>query len=176
MQNQFTTPPEEWRPVASHEGWYEVSNLGRVRRAKPSRGTRRDYVIATSVYGKYRRAQLWRRGKAELHSVHKLVAEAFIGLCPEGKQVNHKNGSRFDNQPENLEYITEADNNRHAITSGLNDQRGERNARSRLAAADVIAIKRSRLPTEHLSAAYGVSCVQIRHIRSGYAWSHLNGQ
>jgi len=35
VQEQSTNPPEEWRPIIGYEGWYEVSNLGRVKRVAP---------------------------------------------------------------------------------------------------------------------------------------------
>ena len=45
---------------------------------------------------------------------HKLVALAFFGVKPTSKhQVNHKNGKRDDNRPENLEYVTPKENALH---------------------------------------------------------------
>ena len=50
---------------------------------------------------------------------HKLVAKAFIGEKPTPKhQVNHKNGIRKDNRPENLEYVTSRENTIHGFNRG----------------------------------------------------------
>lgn len=42
--------------------------------------------------------------------IHRLVAAAFHGPCPDGLTVNHRNSCRVDNAPRNLEYKTIADN------------------------------------------------------------------
>lgn len=53
-------------------------------------------------------------GKRIYRRVHKLIALAFIGEPPTPKhQVNHKNGIRTDNRPENLEYVTSRENTLH---------------------------------------------------------------
>lgn len=51
--------------------------------------------------------------------VHRLVAAAFLGESEEGHVVNHKNGDRFDNRVENLEYVTQGENVKHAWDNGL---------------------------------------------------------
>lgn len=102
-------PSEElWRPVVGYEGWYEVSDQGRVRRVfsplKPQCGGTAGYPsVILSVRGAVRRLM-----------VHRLVAEAFLGPCPPGHQVNHKDTNRRNARLDNLEYSTPSNNLRHA--------------------------------------------------------------
>lgn len=56
---------------------------------------------------------LCKNGIPRPHSIHRLVAAAFIGPCPESHEVNHKNYNRLDNNIGNIEYLTKADNVRH---------------------------------------------------------------
>ena len=54
--------------------------------------------------------------------VHRLIATVFVGRPsghPERDCVNHINGIKTDNRPENLEWVTKGENNRHAFKTGL---------------------------------------------------------
>lgn len=55
-------------------------------------------------------------GKFHQVSVHKLVAAAFHGISD--LIVNHKDCSKLNNRPDNLEYTTVAENTRHAAANG----------------------------------------------------------
>lgn len=57
-------------------------------------------------------------GRGIHRSIHSMVAEAFIGPCPSGQEVRHKNGKRDDPRASNLEYGTRSDNVRDAIKHG----------------------------------------------------------
>lgn len=53
-------------------------------------------------------------GKAKVTFVHRIVAEAFICPCPTDRRtVNHKDGNKLNNSVSNLEWVTQAENNRH---------------------------------------------------------------
>lgn len=43
-------------------------------------------------------------GKSFTVKVHKLVALAFLGPRPNGHEIDHRNGDRLDNRPENLRW------------------------------------------------------------------------
>lgn len=55
----------------------------------------------------------------KMQLIHVLVTVAFLGDCPNGKEVNHKNGDKSDNRLTNLEYVTHSENMKHAFASGL---------------------------------------------------------
>jgi len=72
----------------------------------------------------YARVELWQNGSGKKYLVHRLLAEAFIPN-PEGKpQVNHIDGDKANNALENLEWVTQSENQLHAYRAGL--QRGYR--------------------------------------------------
>lgn len=92
---------------------HEVSDDGRIRSLK---GKERKLGVGASGYVIVR---MWRRGDYASISVHRLVAESFIGPCPGGLVVNHRDGCKTNNSASNLEYITRSENLKHAHRMGL---------------------------------------------------------
>lgn len=53
---------------------------------------------------------------------HRMVAETYIpNDDPKKDCVNHKDGNKLNNAVGNLEWVSKADNNRHAVANRLND-------------------------------------------------------
>lgn len=58
-------------------------------------------------------------GAGRWYSIHRLVAEAFIENLLNKPQVNHIDGNPKNNAAENLEWVTQSENQLHAYSTGL---------------------------------------------------------
>ena len=58
-------------------------------------------------------------GKKKYIRVHRLLAETLISNPNSLSQVNHKDGNKLNNDIQNLEWISNSDNTKHAYESGL---------------------------------------------------------
>lgn len=160
---------ELWRDVAQCPA-YQVSDRGRVRHK--AKGTIKGAPIARNGY---RVVNLWTANIGRVYTVHSLVAEAFIGPRPEGWSVNHIDGDKLNNLPENLEYMTLADNTRHQARTGLG-VRGERSPFAKLTEAQAKEIKirsNNGERTSALAKEFGVGSPIISQIKNGSRWKHL---
>ena len=114
---------EIWKDIKNYEGLYQISNFGRVK-SLPRKGTVKHERILKQCRDKYGYLQVILNNKTHKSCrIHKLVAQEFIPN-PENKlTVNHKNGNKYDNKVENLEWNTIKENNDNAIRIGLNKTR-----------------------------------------------------
>ena len=116
---------EEWKDIEEFKGYYQVSNLGRVRsldrdilrktgsvERKKGKILKICYNKRVNVYVVY----LNKNGYRKACSVHRLVAEAFIeNDDPENKTtINHKDGDRSNNKVDNLEWASYSENLKHS--------------------------------------------------------------
>ncbi|MBR0201982.1 MAG: NUMOD4 motif-containing HNH endonuclease [Bacteroidaceae bacterium] len=109
---------EKWKPV---EGFprYEVSNMGRVRSNCCKNGRKLRYLLKPRSRPKgYYSVTLSKKNSEtgrvyfSQKQVHRLVAHAFLGQCPQGYVVDHINGDSLDNRLENLRYASLSENRR----------------------------------------------------------------
>ena len=99
---------EVWKPAPNYEGFYEVSNIGRVRSLY-----RYKKILHPSDTNGYRTVELWKGKKRKRIGVHRLVAMAFIDNPDNKPFVNHKDETRDNNSVDNLEWVTHLENCRY---------------------------------------------------------------
>jgi len=109
---------EQWRDIVGYEGLYQVSDRGRVRsldRSIMTKTGKKKYKGRVLQGGRdtwnYHQVTLCAPGrKNRVVKTHKLVAEAFIGPCPDGAEVRHGLNGIDDNSVDNLSYGTHKQN------------------------------------------------------------------
>ena len=104
---------EEWKDIEGYEGYYQISNMGRVKSLERTVWNGRGYqkvpekILKGMDNGKgYLRVELCKEGKVKTCRIHRLVAMAFIPNPNNLPEVNHKDKIRTNNKVENLEWCT----------------------------------------------------------------------
>jgi len=173
-QDHLTNTEEIWKPVVGFEDFYEVSNLGRIR------GLIKGGILRPCTSNKgYLQVCIFTKNYRKLTTIHKIVAAAFIGPKPEKMVINHKDGIKTNNRPENLEYISYSANNSHAFKMGLKKNHGQHASKAKLTQEQVDEIKKyknikgrfSKATLSNLSDQFGVSPRTIKGILSGETWN-----
>ena len=131
---------EIWKDVVGYEGFYEVSNLGRVRGVdRTMEVSRGENTYIVPIHGKVLKQQarkhgymsVWLYGKGGIagkngkpFSVHRIVADAFCEH-PDGKnEVNHINEVKNDNRADNLEWCDRIENCNHGTRNAKLSEKG----------------------------------------------------
>ena len=179
---------EVWRGVKGYEGLYEVSNMGNIKSLDKIHSRNVVGLESYLVKGKmlkprptkqgYLLVALFKDGKRDDVAVHRVVGDAFVqGKTDINKTINHKNGIKWDNRAENLEWCSQMANNRHAKENGyLVALKGEDNPCSKLRDRDVRRIKmamRCGMSQRSLAYIYKVGKSTIGQISTGRNWKHI---
>lgn len=177
---------EIWRQVFFKETIlpFEVSNLGAVRRIPGPDAygrNRKGYLISPQLLPNgYVQVTIKHNFKKYTPGVHALVAFAFLGAPPgeygRGKiAVNHKNGVRSDNRPENLEWCTYQENLDHACANGRM-RIGEDNPSVVLTVTKVRKIRalyKSGISKAEITRRFGCSYCAIDLVCRRETWKHV---
>lgn len=174
---------EEWRAVVGYEGFYEVSDLGRVRsldRTIQRKGqgphTIKGRVLSPSPDGGgYLGVMLSVHGKARRAVIHRIVLLAFCGMPGEGEQADHINFDRSDNRLCNLRWIHHSENSRRIDQNGRRPT-GESHRSSVLDAEDVRAIRMRCASGERqrtVAESFGISQCHVALIVLRRRWASV---
>lgn len=169
---------EEWKDIAGYEGLYQISNLGRIKSFHKWRGNKEYITNGYPNKDGYMKIDLIKNGKKQVKSIHTLVLNTFLGIQP-NKDCNHKNGVKFDNHLENLEYCTKSENVKHAYSNlgKVSTLRGENNWTSKITENDAREIKRLYATGKYLQREIGqifdITQAAVSLIVTEKNWKHL---
>lgn len=117
---------EIWRDVRGYEGFYQVSNKGRVKsldRYAKNHSTlqfRPERILKQNIekVGRSKRCSvvLSKNSKTKVMKVHRLVAEAFIPNPENKPQIDHIDTNMSNNSVENLRWVTAKENMNNPLT------------------------------------------------------------
>ena len=194
---------EEWRPIADFDD-YEVSNMGRVRRATQGYRKPAGHILAqSSTYG-YPTIKLTKDGKQIGCRVNRLVCRAFHGDPPSfDHHAAHKDNVRDNNMADNLRWAEPSSNMQDKLGHGtvpFGDRngarlhpgklargsrngkhtkpectpRGEKHGCAKLTESDVRSIRADLRSERQIARDYGVSRCAINGVKIGKTWSHVS--
>lgn len=116
---------EEWADIKGFEGFYQVSNFGRIRsldrviRYSNGATAKHKGVIRRASVCEYRMAVLSRNNKICALKISRLVALNFVKNPNDLMVVNHIDGNKLNDHFSNLEWCTYSRNSVHAFEIGL---------------------------------------------------------
>lgn len=173
---------EEWRDVEKYEGYYRVSDIGRVKsvdRLVMNRWNNKE-IIKSRIMCQHKND----RGYLSVHlskenvrkhpRVNRLVAIAYIPNPENKPEVGHVFGNKQDNRAVSLKWETRLENMQHAFRTGLiTSIKGEDSKSSKLTEKEVLEIRASSLSQKELAKIYNCDPSNIRRINLRLTWKHI---
>ena len=122
---------EIWKDIKGYEGFYKVSNIGRVKRLETitkcfDNGNKVGYRIVKErilkahlrINNGYASVPLSKNYKVKRFLIHRLVADSFIDNQKNYPLVMHKDNNRQNNNVSNLQWGTHRMNHTQKINDG----------------------------------------------------------
>lgn len=180
---------EIWKDIPGWEGWYQASSKGRIRSLPRIAKAANRYGPSVRAYpgkvlklreanpGGHLMVGITREGVFRAAPVHRLVCEAFHGLCPDNKQhCAHWDGNPANNAPDNLRWATVKENSEDARRHGTLRVGVDSNL-AKLDEKSVLAIraeyKNGGTSYRKLGEKFGVSSDTIYAIVKRRNWKHI---
>lgn len=170
---------EIWKPIKDFEGYYEISSMGRVRSLEREVWNKANqcfqHVASKMLHPHpvskeypYLKVHLVRDGVHKNGVIHRLVTEAFIPPVEGKPHINHKDGDKFNNTVDNLEWVSQIENMAHSLSNGLHHS-------VKLSQKQVVEIreryKNGGISQRALGEVYGVGQDTISRVVNEKTWS-----
>jgi endonuclease YncB( thermonuclease family) len=121
----------------------------------------------------YLRVLVVKDGRRSQIALHRLVALAFVPNPENKPQVNHKNGTRADCRAENLEWCTNAENQRHRHhVTGRRENRSKRAVVCTSTGQVFESLSEAARQTGARIASIQECCKGQRKTANGYGWAY----
>lgn len=183
-----------WKDIKGYEGIYQINTEGDVRSLDREIIRGGSVVKISSVIIKsrmsnagYYRITLSNNDTGTTFSVHRLVAETFVDNPNNKPCVNHINGLKTDNKVDNLEWVTQKENIRHA-KDVLGKNIGDASKLIHLKGFDhpgakfttgtlkeLIAMRSEGVSFGKLAKYFNVDKSTVQSILKGETWSSVTG-
>lgn len=176
---------EIFKDIPGYKDIYKVSNLGNVKsvdrlvnaKGNVKRLQKGRLLKPQLTYVGYYRVELSKKGTRKKHSIHRLVALAFIPNPDNKPTVNHIDKCRINNRVDNLEWATSKEQIEHSYNEiTANQKRGEEHPCNKLTEQQVLEIGEALskgVKAKGLAKQYNVCAVSISDIKNRCTWKHL---
>lgn len=177
---------EIWKPIKGYEGFYEVSNTGKVKsvirtvidkngRVIPLQGR---ILRACFVCSENLAVVLMKGNKRDPRIVARLVAEAFIPNSNKLLCVRHKDGNKLNNNVSNLEWCTRGENYKEFLKTRPK-RIGENSTNHKLTYKEADFIRKNYIPKDKnfgrkaLAKKFNVGSTTIYEIVNNLRWKEI---
>ena len=124
VDDNGVTCVEQWKDIPDYEGYYQISNLGRVKSLEKTLIIRKRKCVYKPLIKK---PHISKRGYWEIgicknrlgvtKKIHRLIAISFIDNPKNHPQINHIDGNKLNNNISNLEWVNNRENSCHSFKS-----------------------------------------------------------
>lgn len=179
---------EIWVAIKDYEGYYEISNLGRVKSlakewiaGKGSVRKKKETILRFSKVkaknGIYFHVNICCNKIRKSLLVNRLVAEHFCYKQEGCDVVNHLDCDTTNNRADNLEWTTTLGNVRYSWEHGFKKSiKGEKHGCSKLKTEDIKEIRRlsaTGMFHKEISKLFNVTRANVTLIVNGKRWKHI---
>ena len=156
---------EIWKEIQGYEGFYEVSNYGKVRSidrivSYENEGQPRKKFIKGRLLKEsqgtngYLPVSLSKDAVIKIFAIHRLVAIAFVkGFTDQRNHVDHIDGDKHNNKSENLRWCTNRENHNFVLAK-IRNREGQKTS----------SLCREKLSKIHKANRKPVKCIETQEI------------